>query len=247
MAKRSRTRKSVPEETPPNMPSPALSLTPYADDWVANTTTESTAHTSTANLSPVVGNDMSPIRHGLPDVSHGAHSEAKSPPKACEGTSDYEVMMDDDEGSSRRLYMPFDNDLCDLRDHDSDVEAPSGARGERVEPEVHSGPSRKAKRARVNLTIKDAERSLSNESIGKFLAHTCDCGHDFTSVITRSDTLRWRTATHDFCQHGRVSDHALNLLNAVDIANPNTRKDLKTNSKVFVHKSDDLTVCEEVF
>ena len=33
------------------------------------------------------------------------------------------------------------------------------------------------------------------------------------------------------------------------IANPNTRKDLKNNSKVFAHKLDDqyLTVCEEVF
>ena len=132
MAKRSRTRKSVPEETPPNMPSPALSLTPYADDWVANTTTESTAHTSTANLTSAFGTDMSPIRHSLPDVSHCAYSEAKLPPKACEGTSDYEVIMDDDEGSSKRPYMPFDNDLCDLSDHDSDVEAPSGARGEVV-------------------------------------------------------------------------------------------------------------------
>ena len=44
-----------------------------------------------------------------------------------------------------------------------------------------------------------------------------------------------------------MSDHALRVLDAVKIANPNTRKDLKTKSKVFVHKLDDLTVCEEVF
>ena len=153
------------------MPSP--SLTPYADDWVANTSTESTAHTSTANLFTVFGNDMSSIPHSLPDVSDCAHSEPKSPPKAGEGASDDEVLnqMDDDEESSKRPYMPFDKDLCDLSDHDSDVEAPSG---KRVEPEVRNGPSREATRARVDLTIKDAERSLSNESIRKFLAHTCD-------------------------------------------------------------------------
>ena len=51
----------------------------------------SAAHTSAANLSPVVGNDVSPIPHGLPDVSECAHSEPKSPPKAGEGTSDDEV------------------------------------------------------------------------------------------------------------------------------------------------------------
>ena len=54
-------------------------------------------------------------------------------------------------------------------------------------------------------------------------------------------------ATYDFVQHGRVSDHALNLLDAVKIANPNIRKDLKNNSAVFIYKLDDLAVCEETF
>ena len=58
--------------------------------------------------------------------------------------------------------MPFYRDLCDLSDHDSDVEAPScKERGARVGPEVRSGPSREAKKARVDETIKDAQRSLS--------------------------------------------------------------------------------------
>ena len=83
------------------------SLTPYDDDWVANTTTESTAHTSTANLDTVFGNDMSPIPHGLPDVSDCAHSEPTSPPKAGEVASDDEELMDDDEESSRRHHMLF--------------------------------------------------------------------------------------------------------------------------------------------
>ena len=64
--------------------------------------------------------------------------------------------------------MPFDNDLCELSDHDSDVEAHTGARDRRVGLEGRSGPSKQTKRARVDLTIKDAQRSLSNESIGKF-------------------------------------------------------------------------------
>ena len=68
---------------------------------MAHTNTEGTAHTSTANLSPVFGSDMSHIPHGLPDVSHCAHSEAKSPPKECEGTSDDEVLMDHDKASSK--------------------------------------------------------------------------------------------------------------------------------------------------
>ena len=123
------------------------SLTPYKDDWAGTRTTQSTAHASAANLSSVFGNDMSPIPHGLPDVSDCAQSEPKSPPKAGQGASDDEEMMDDDKESSKRPYMPFDRDLCDLSDHDSDVEAPScnecGARGE---PEVRSGPSREAKK-----------------------------------------------------------------------------------------------------
>ena len=119
-----------------------------------------------------------------------------------EGTSDGEMSIDNDKESSKRPYMPFDNDLCELSDHDSNVEAPSGARGQRVEPEVCSGPSREAKRARVDLSIKDAQRSLSNKSIGKLLPHECNCGKDCTSFITRKDTLRWRAATCDFCRHG---------------------------------------------
>ena len=99
----------------------------------------------------------------------------------------------------------------------------------------------------LSIIIKDAQRSLSNESIGKFFTHTRNCGKDCTSFITRSDTLRWRTATYDFCRHGRVADHALRVLDTVKIANPNTRKDLKISSKVFVYKLDELCVCEEVF
>ena len=98
--------------------------------------------------------------------------------------------MDDDEASSKRPYMPFDNDLCDVSDHDSDAEASSGARGERGEPEARSGPFTEAKRACVGLSIRDSQRSLSNESIAKFIAHECDCGKDCTSFITRKDTLR---------------------------------------------------------
>ena len=156
---------------------------------MAHTNTESTAHTSTANLAPAFGSDMSPIPHGLQDVSDCAHSEPKSPPKAGEGTSDDKVLIEVDE-SLKRPYMPFDNDLCELRDHDSDVEAHTGVHGQRVGPEGRSGPSKEAKRARADLTIKDAQRSLSDESIGKFLAHTCDCGNNCTSCITHSDTLR---------------------------------------------------------
>ena len=75
MAKRSRSGTSVPQQTPPIMHMGSPSLTPYADDWAANTTTESTAPTSAANLNAVFGNDMSPIPHGLPDVSDCAHSK----------------------------------------------------------------------------------------------------------------------------------------------------------------------------
>ena len=66
-------------------------------------------------------------------------------------------------------------------------------------------------------------------------------------AVTLCDGVR--PATYDFCRHGGVADHALSVLDAVKIANvnPNTRKDLKNNSKVFAHKADDLTVCEEVF
>ena len=99
----------------------------------------------------------------------------------------------------------------------------------------------------MDLSIKDAQRSLSNESIAKFLAPECDSGRDCTSCITGKDTLRWRTATCDFCQHGRVSDHALRVLDAVTIANPNTHKDLSDNSKKFVYKLDKLAVCDEGF
>ena len=66
------------------------SLTPYEDDWADANTTQSTAHASAANLSSVFGSDMSPIPHGLPDVSDCALSEPKSPPKAGEGASDNE-------------------------------------------------------------------------------------------------------------------------------------------------------------
>ena len=111
----------MPEETPLNMPLPALLLTPYMDNWVAHTNTKSTAHTSTANLSLVFGNAMLPIPHGLPDVSNCAHSEPKLPPKAGAGASNDEVLMDDDEASSKRPYMPFNNNLCKLSEHDSDV------------------------------------------------------------------------------------------------------------------------------
>ena len=62
----------------------------------------STAHTSAANLSTVFGGDMSPILHGLQDVSECAHSEPNSPPKAGEGTSDGEMSIDKDEGSSKK-------------------------------------------------------------------------------------------------------------------------------------------------
>ena len=107
------------------------------------------------------------------------------PPKAGQGASNDEEMMDDDNESSKRPYTPFDRDLCDLSDHDSDVEAPSCKEwGAHVGPEVCSGPSREAKTAPVDKTIKDAQRSLCNESIGKCLAHRCHCGHGFTSFIT---------------------------------------------------------------
>ena len=107
MSKRSRTRKPVPEQTPPNATSPGFSLTPLNDDWNAHFGRGSTAHTSATNLSPVFGNDVSPIPHGLPDVSDCAQSEPKSPPKAGEGASDDEEMMDDDKENSRRRHMPL--------------------------------------------------------------------------------------------------------------------------------------------
>ena len=158
-------------------------------------------HTSATNLSPVVGNDVLPIAHGLQDMSECAHSESNSPPKAAEGTrtSDGEMSIDDDEESSGRTNMIFDNDLCEPSDHGSGVEAHTGARDQRVGPEGRSRPSKETKGARVDLSISDAQRSLSNESIGKLLAHECDCGKDCTSFITRKDTLRRRTDTYDFC------------------------------------------------
>ena len=165
------------------------SLTPYEDDWAGANTTQSTTHASAANLSSVFGSDMSPIPHGLPDVSESAQPEPESPPKADQGASDEEEMMDDDEESLKRPYMPFDRDLCDLSDHDSDVEVPScKERGARVGPEVRSVPSRVAKKARVDDSIKDAQESLTNESIAKFLAHDCDCGKDCTRFINRDYT-----------------------------------------------------------
>ena len=95
---------------------------------------------------------MSPIPHGLQDVSECAHSEPNSPPKAGQGTSDGEVSIDDNEDSSRRTYMPFDKDLCVLSDHDSGVEDHTGARDQRVGLEGRSGPSKETKRAHVDLT-----------------------------------------------------------------------------------------------
>ena len=149
MSKRSRTRKPVPEQTPPNATSPGFSLTPLNDDWNAHFGRGSTAHTSATNLSPVFGNDVSPIPHGLQDVSECAHSEPNSPPKAGEVTSNGEMSIDDDEESSGKTHMPFDNDLCELSDHDSDVEAHTGARDQRVGPKGRSEPSKETTRARV--------------------------------------------------------------------------------------------------
>ena len=83
--------------------------------------------TSAANLPTVFGGNMPPISHGLQDVSECAHSEPNSPPKAGEGTSDGEMPIDKDEESSKRTYMPFDSDLCELSDHDSDGEAHTGS------------------------------------------------------------------------------------------------------------------------
>ena len=68
-ANRSRTRERVPEQTPPNATSPVFSLTPLDDNWEAQFGGGSTAHTSATNLSPAFGNDVSPIPHGLQDVS----------------------------------------------------------------------------------------------------------------------------------------------------------------------------------
>ena len=96
-------------------------------------------------------------------------------------------------------------------------------------------------------SIKDAQESLTNESIGKFLAHECHCGKDCTSFITRKDTYRWRAATYDFVQQGPVAENALKLMDAIKVANPNTRKDLQKDSKKFEYKLDDLKVCEQVF
>ena len=101
--------------------------------------------------------------------------------------------------------MPFDSDLCELSDHDSDVEAHTGARDQRVRPESRSGPSKETKRARVGLSIKDAERSLSNESIAKFLSHECDCeGIAPRSLLARTlcDGVRLRMVSVDMgeCQ-----------------------------------------------
>ena len=150
----------MPQRTPPIMHQGSPSLTPYEDDWADANRTQSTTqcHASAANLSSVFGSDMSPIPHGLPDVSASAQPEPESPLKAGQGASDDEVMMSDDEESLKRPYMPFDRDLCDLSDHDSDVEAPScKERGARVGPEVRSGLSRVAKQARVDDSIKGAQ------------------------------------------------------------------------------------------
>ena len=87
----------MPQQTPPIMHEGSPSLTPYEDDWARTRTTQSTAHASAANLSSVFGSDMSPIPHGLPDVSESAQTEPESPPKAGQGASDDEEMMDDDE------------------------------------------------------------------------------------------------------------------------------------------------------
>ena len=72
------------------------------------------------------------------------------------------------------------------------VEDETGVPKQCVGPEGPSGPSKEAKPARVDHSIRDVEsqRSLFNESITKFLAHTCGCGKDCTSFITRKDTLR---------------------------------------------------------
>ena len=190
-------------------------LTPLGDDWNAHYGGGRTAHTSATHLYPAFGNDGSPIPHGLLDVSECAPLEPNSPPKAGEGTSDCEMLIDDDKERSGKIHMPFDNDLCELSDHDSDVEAHTGARDQHAGPDGRSGPSRETKRARADLSISDAQRSLSNKSIGKLLARECDCGKDYSSSITHTDTLRWGTATYDFCRHGRVADHALKVLDAM--------------------------------
>ena len=44
-----------------------------------------------------------------------------------------------------------------------------------------------------------------------------------------------------------MSDHALKLLDAVKVANPNTRRDLKKDSMVFKYKLDGMAVCDQVF
>ena len=145
MSKRSRTREMVPEGTPPNATSSGYVLPPLPDDWGAHFGRGSTAHTSATNLSPVFGNDVSPIPHCSRDVSQCAHSDPNSPPKAAEGTSDGEMSIDDDEEPSGRTNMPFESfghDLCEPSDHDSNVEAHTGARGRRVGPESRSRPSK---------------------------------------------------------------------------------------------------------
>ena len=47
--------------------------------------------------------------------------------------------------------------------------------------------------------------------------------------------------------HRRVADYALQVLDAIKIANPNPRKDLRDNSRKFVYKLDELSVRDEVF
>ena len=62
---------------------------------------------------------------------------------------------------------------------------------------------------------------------------------------TLLDGVRLRMISFNMGQ--LVVDYALKLLDAVKVPNPNTRKDLKKDSKVFIYKLNDLTVCDQVF
>ena len=48
-------------------------------------------------------------------------------------------------------------------------------------------------------------------------------------------------------QHRPVAEHALKLMDAVKVANPNTRNDLKEDSTKFEYKLDNRLVCEQTF
>ena len=75
-------------------------------------------------------------------------------------------------------------------------------------------PPKHTRKARVDETLVNLGQALSNEAIGKFLAHDCGCGKDCTAQLSRHQVHTLRCATYTATQNNIMPPtHALQLLN----------------------------------